>query len=247
LAFNGENTIMKKIHIHRSVLAAALALALFGPQVFAQQAPSGGDQPLAQQASPSAQPSTQADKDKAVKLKAVVVTGSMIPRVEIEGPAPVITVTAAQIKEQGFTTLWEFLDSLPQMGLTQDPASYGSTSINARAVNLRNLGPGFSLLLIDGHRVVDYPQPYNAQSNFQNYNNLPTGMIDHVEILGSGASSIYGSDAIAGVINVILKKNYQGDELNVTGGGATRGGRAYGDVNLFGGRSGDNWHVVYNL
>ncbi len=132
------------------------------------------------------------------------------------------------------------------MGQTQDPASWGSTSVNARSVNLRNLGAGFSLLMIDGHRVVDYPQPLNAQSNFQNYNNLPTGMIDHVEILASGASSIYGSDAIAGVVNVILKKNYQGDELQVTGGGATRGGRTYGDINFFGGKSGENWHIIYN-
>jgi len=101
--------------------------------------------------------------------------------------------------------------------------------------------------MIDGHRVVDYPQPLSKQSNFQNYNNLPTGMIDRVEVLASGASSIYGSDAVAGVINVILKKNYQGDELQVTGGGATRGGRAYGDVNFFGGKSGENWHILYNV
>ena len=73
------------------------------------------------------------------------------------------------------------------------------------------------------------------------------GMIDHVEILASGASSIYGSDAVAGVINVILKKNYQGDELQITGGGATRGGRNYGDINFFGGKSGSNWHILYNL
>ncbi len=232
---------------HRSVLASSLALALMAPQTFAQSAPAGSNPPSAPQASSSATPSGQPDKDKAVQMKAVTVTGSMIPRVEIEGPAPVVTITGAQIKQQGFTTLWEFLDSLPQMGQTQDPASWGSTSVNARSVNLRNLGPGFSLLMIDGHRVVDYPQPMNSQSNFQNYNNLPTGMIDRVEILASGASSIYGSDAVAGVVNVILKKNYQGDHLQVTGGGATRGGRTYGDVNFFGGRSGDNWHVVYNL
>src|ERR1700754_1880821 len=172
----------------------------------------------------------------------------MIPRVQVEGPAPVISLTGEQIKQQGFTTLWEFLDSLPQVGQqSQDPASWGSSSVNARSVNLRGLGPGFSLLMIDGHRVVDYPQPLSKQSNFQNFSNIPTGMIDHVEVLASGASSIYGSDAVAGVINVILKKNYQGDDLQVTGGGATRGGRAYGDINFFGGKYGDKWHVLYNV
>lgn len=238
---------MSKNRFHRNILASALALALFGPQAYAQSASSGSDQPSAQQASSTAQPDAQ-DKTKAVKLKEVTVTGSMIPRVEVEGNAPVVSITGVQIKQQGFTTLWEFLDSLPQVGQQQsDPSSWGSSSVNARSVNLRGLGPGFSLLLIDGHRVVDYPQPLNKQSNFQNYNNLPTGMIDHVEILASGASSIYGSDAVAGVINVILKKNYQGDELQVTGGGATRGGRAYGDVNFFGGKSGNNWHILYNV
>ncbi len=237
---------MSTIRVRRCVLASSMALALFAPHAFAQTSTtSSSDQQATQQStSPSAQPADQ--KSEAKQLQAVTVTGSMIPRVEIEGPAPVVTITGEQIKQQGFTTLYEFLDSLPQMGQTQDPASWGSTSVNARSVNLRNLGAGFSLLMIDGHRVVDYPQPLNAQSNFQNYNNLPTGMIDHVEILASGASSIYGSDAIAGVVNVILKKNYQGDELQVTGGGATRGGRAYGDINFFGGKSGENWHIIYN-
>ena len=232
-----------KTCLRRGVLASSLALALFTPHVFAQSASAGSDQSSAQ---PDAQSSDKSDK--AVKLKTITVTGSMIPRVEVEGATPVVSVSGEQIKQQGFTTLWEFLDSLPQVGQQiSDSASWGSSSVNARSVNLRGLGPQFSLLLIDGHRVVDYPQPLNKQSNFQNYNNLPTGMIDHVEILASGASSIYGSDAVAGVINVILKKNYQGDELQVTGGGSTRGGRAYGDVNFFGGKSGENWHILYNL
>jgi len=244
---------MNNIRCCRSALASALALALCAPHVYAQAvASSSNDAQATPQNTPasssqSAAESANAAKKKAVALSTVTVTGSMIPRVEIEGPAPVVSVSGEQIKQQGFTTLWEFLDSLPQVGQqTQDPAAWGSTSVNARSVNLRGLGPGFSLLMIDGHRVVDYPQPLSAQSNFQNYNNLPTGMIDHVEILASGASSIYGSDAVAGVVNVILKKNYQGDELQVTGGGATRGGRAYGDVNFFGGKSGDNWHILYN-
>ncbi|WP_233842691.1 TonB-dependent receptor [Dyella sp. 2HG41-7] len=241
---------MNSIRIRRSVLASSLALALFTPFAFAQtSATSTNNQQSTQSSSSQSVTSNgQADQSSAKQLQAVTVTGSMIPRVEIEGPAPVVSVTGQQIKDQGFTTLWEFLDSLPQVGQQQqDPASWGSTSVNARSVNLRNLGPGFSLLMIDGHRIVDYPQPLSARSNFQNYNNIPTGMIDHVEILASGASSIYGSDAVAGVVNVILKKNYQGDELQITGGGATRGGRNYGDINFFGGKSGQNWHILYNV
>jgi outer membrane receptor protein involved in Fe transport len=245
---------MSTIRVRRGVLASSLAFALFAPHAFAQTSnTSSNDQQNTQPqqgSSTSGQQSSQsqADQKNAAKLQTVTVTGSMIPRTEIEGPAPVVSITGEQIKAQGFTTLWEFLDSLPQVGQqSSDPSAWGSSSVNARSVNLRNIGPGFSLLLIDGHRVVDYPQPLNKESNFQNYNNLPTGMIDHIEVLASGSSSIYGSDAVAGVINVILKKNYEGDDLQVTGGGATRGGRAYGDVNLFGGKSGENWHILYNV
>lgn len=244
---------MNSIRVRRGVLASSLALALFSPYAIAQTSTtSSSDQQ--QSTSSNNQPQSTSSNDQqngkqnAKELKTVVVTGSMIPRVEVEGPTPVVSLTGQQIKDQGFTTLWEFLDSLPQVGQqSSDPAAWGSSSVNARSVNLRNVGPGFSLLLIDGHRVVDYPQPLNKQSNFQNYNNIPIGMVDHIEVLASGASSIYGSDAVAGVINVILKKNYQGDELQVTGGGATRGGRAYGDINFFGGKSGENWHVTYNV
>ncbi|AIF48098.1 TonB-dependent receptor domain-containing protein [Dyella japonica] len=239
---------MNNIGLRRGVLASSLALALFTPHVFAQSASSGSDQPAAQQPSPQDDTQSSGKTKKAINLKEVTVTGSMIPRAQVEGQAPVIAITGEQIKQQGFTTLWEFLDSLPQVGQQQsDSASWGSSSVNARSVNLRGLGPGFSLLMIDGHRIVDYPQPLNKQSNFQNYNNIPTGMVDRVEILATGASSIYGSDAVAGVVNVILKKNYQGDELQVTGGTATRGGRNYGDINFFGGHSGSNWKVLYNL
>ena len=236
---------MNTIRVRPGVLASSLALALFAPHAVAQTSTTSSSD---QQQSTSSSNTQQNGSPNAKELKTVVVTGSMIPRVEIEGPAPVVSLTGQQIKDQGFTTLWEFLDSLPQVGQqSSDPSAWGSSSVNARSVNLRNVGPGFSLLMIDGHRVVDYPQPLNKQSNFQNFNNIPTGMIDRVEVLASGSSSIYGSDAVAGVINVILKKNYQGDDLQVTGGGATRGGRAYGDINFFGGKSGENWHVLYNF
>lgn len=221
----------------RNALAGALAIALLSPLGTYAQTTGTADQNQTQAAATT----------KSVTLQKVVVTGSMIPRVEIEGDTPVVTITGAQIKAQGYTTLYEFMNSLPQAGVSQTAPSWGSSSVNARQLNLRNMGSGFSLLMIDGHRVVDYPQSNNGQSNFQNYNNIPTGMIDHVEILASGASSIYGSDAVAGVVNVILKKSYQGDDLQLTGGGATRGGRNYGDINLVGGRSGDHWHIVYNL
>ncbi|WP_250623161.1 TonB-dependent receptor domain-containing protein [Pinirhizobacter soli] len=243
---------MSHIFVRRSALASSLAMALLAPHAFAQAAAAASnDAPqLAQQTAPAPAnppPPGNASPQKAVDLDKVVVTGSRIPRSEIEGPAPVLIVTDQKIKAQGYQTFNEFAQSIPQAGTAETAPSWGASSVNARQLNLRNLGSDHSLLLVNGHRVADYPQPADGKSTFQNYNNIPSGMIDRVEILASGASSIYGSDAIAGVVNIILKKNYQGDDLTVTGGGATRGGRKFGDINLVGGRSGDDWHVVYNL
>jgi outer membrane receptor protein involved in Fe transport len=242
---------MNQIHLRRSLLASSLALSLFIPSAFAYAASSPyADQPVTpQEASSTDQSTTQnnSKNKKPVTLEKVVVTGSLIPRVEVEGPAPVVTISGAQIKQEGFTTVYELMNSITQTGVAQTAPSWGSSSVNARQLNLRNLGSGRSLLLVDGHRVSDYPQASGASTNFQNYNNIPTGMIDRIEILATGASSLYGSDAIAGVVNIILKKEYQGDDVQMTLGGATRGGRDYGDFNLVGGKSGDNWHIVYNL
>jgi outer membrane receptor protein involved in Fe transport len=227
-----------------------LALALFAPGAFAQTAAASG-QPDTPQSAPSADQQNASDntsaKKKSVTLQKVMVTGSLIPRVDVEGSAPVVTISGAQIKQEGFTTVYELMNSITQTGVAQTAPSWGSSSVNARQLNLRNLGSGRSLLLVDGHRVSDYPQASGASTNFQNYNNIPTGMIDRIEILATGASSLYGSDAVAGVVNIILKKDYQGDDVQFTLGSSTRGGRDYGDFNLVGGKSGDRWHIVYNL
>jgi outer membrane receptor protein involved in Fe transport len=217
----------------RRVLAGSLGLALFAPFAMAQTSPPSSD---------DAPPGSKT-------LDKVVVTGSRIPRSEIEGDAPVSVITGEQIKAQGYTTLYEFLGSMPQVSTPEfgnGISTWGNNAANARSINLRNLGADHTLLLINGYRVPDYPVPGTfGQSTFQNYNNIPVGMVDHIEVLASGASSIYGSDAVAGVINVILKKNYQGDNIKLTGGGATRGGRTYGDFLYTGGHSGEKWHLLY--
>ena len=238
---------MQHVTYRRNVLALALSAALLIPcGAFAQTTQSGSDQ------SATGQEASQTARKKT--LKEITVLGSRIPRTEIEGAAPVQIVTGVQIKAQGYTTLYQFLQSLPQSTGNSDfmarPTTWGSTSVNARTINLRGLGPQFTLLMVDGHRVVDYPQPQNGDGNhfsFQNAANIPTGMIDRVEILATGASAIYGSDAMAGVVNVILKKQYQGDDLQLQMGGDTRGGEQFGDFTWSGGHSGDKWHIVYNL
>ncbi len=216
---------------NRSALTSALVLALIAPNaVFAAE---------------------QDDKQKADKEKdeeRVVITGSRIKRVDTEGAAPVQVMTSQQIQAEGFLTAYDALSTINEaIGTVESDVQWGSHTPNASPINLRNMGPGRSLLLVNGRRVADYPLPYGGQSNFSNYSNIPAAAIERIEILTGGASAIYGSDAVAGVINVILKKNYDGDQARVRVGEATEGGRDVRDLSWAGGRTGDGWSVTYAL
>ncbi|MGX9718539.1 TonB-dependent receptor plug domain-containing protein [Stenotrophomonas acidaminiphila] len=219
---------------HRTALAAALALALGAPFVATAQ-----DAPLQEK---------DGNKTQAKQLDAVTVTGSRIARSSVEGPAPVTVITAEQMKKEGFATVYDALLTITEaIGPVQNDYDWGQSSVNASPLNLRNLGPGRSLLLINGHRVADYPMPYQGKSNFANFNNIPTGIVERIEVLTGSASAIYGSDAMGGVVNVILKDNMEGHTARVRYGEATRGGRENTDIVLSGGFSGDRWSLVYNL
>ncbi|MFT4248676.1 MAG: TonB-dependent receptor [Pseudomonas sp.] len=194
-----------------------------------------------------AQSDTQASASATTDLDAVTVTGSRIKRAEVEGAQPVLTISAEQIQQQGFATVYDALASMNQQGSVEADTQWGSHTPNASPVNLRDLGPGRTLLLVNGHRVADYPLPYGGESNFANYSNIPSAAVERIEILTGGASAIYGSDAVAGVINVILKRNYQGDQVRLRGGTATEGGRDSFDVSWTGGRTGENWSLTYAL
>ena len=223
-----------RVPLQRKALASALSLVLFAP--CAALAQNSGDQ--------SADNTT---KKENAQLETVLVTGSNIKRATIEGPSPVVTITAEQMKIQGFTTVFEALNSVTQTagGSMESNIQWGSHTPNVYGINVRGLGPGRTLLLINGVRVADYPLPYGGQNTIASYNNIPAAAIDRIEILASGASAIYGSDAVAGVINVILKEKYDADELRVKAGTSTRGGRDLRDVQFAGGKTGDNWSLYY--
>ncbi len=180
-------------------------------------------------------------------LDKVEVIGSRIKRAEVEGPSPVTIISSAQLEKEGFLSVADTLDSITQnSGSVQNELnSAGGFTPNGSPVDLRGLGPGRTLLLINGRRAADYPFPYNGQSNFQNFGNIPTAAVERIEILSGGASAIYGSDAVAGVVNVVLKKNYQGDVFKIRGGTSTTGGGDFGDLQWVGGKTGDNWSLTY--
>jgi outer membrane receptor protein involved in Fe transport len=187
------------------------------------------------------------DEEGAVELQRVEVTGSRIKRTEIEGPAPVVVLTSDQMEQEGFTTVYEALNSLTQnVSSVQDDQFLGFTP-TANAIDLRGLGPGRTLLLMDGRRITDYPLPYNSQSNLVNLSTIPIGMVDRIEVLLGGASAIYGSDAIAGVINVITKKDLDDHTISLRYGDTSDGGGESIRAQLTGGFLGDRWSFTYGL
>jgi iron complex outermembrane receptor protein len=190
-------------------------------------------------------PGLGAEED--AELEAVVVTGSRIPKIQTEGPSPVTTITAEEIQARGFTTIQEVANSLTQItGTAQNETQAGSFTQNANALELRGLGPGRTLILVDGRRVADYPLPYNSESNFVNLSSIPAAAIERVELLASGASAIYGSDAVAGVFNIVMKKQVETPlTLEVRRGFTSQGGGASTRVQAVSGVSTDNLDVLF--
>ena len=145
----------------------------------------------------------------------VEVTGSNIKRVDTEGPAPVTVLTREDIEQRGQTTVAEVLRSLPQAGgFTFDDQFTNSFAPGTAGIGLRNLGQNATLVLVNGRRVANYGFAQNVDLAFVDLNSIPLGAIERIEVLTDGASAIYGSDAIAGVVNIILRRDFKGTEVS---------------------------------
>ena len=155
------------------------------------------------------------------EIQRVVVTGSMIPTVESVGPSPVKVITAEDIKKEGVATVTEVLRRLPQNAASFDDKFQNGFAPGSAAVSLRGLGSKATLVLLNGRRIAPYGFGENISDAFVDLNTLPTAAIERIEILKDGASAIYGSDAIAGVVNIILKKDYTGTEITARLGNTT--------------------------
>jgi len=152
-------------------------------------------------------------------VETVIVTGSRIRRTESETPSPVQTITAEEIHDSGYTSTQEILHNLTANGQgTLSQSFSGAFASGAAGIALRGLNVGSTLTLIDGHRMAPYPIGDDGQRSFVDVANLPFDAIERVEVLKDGASAIYGSDAVAGVVNIILKKAYQGASLTADAG-----------------------------
>jgi iron complex outermembrane receptor protein len=150
---------------------------------------------------------------KAEYLQEVIVVGSRIPVTAKEGPQDVKIYSAEQIERSGQSTVADFLSTLPQVSIASNEANT-RTFGSATSVQLHGLPIGTTLVLINGHRV-ESSGAQGPNSDFFDLNNIPLSAVERVEVLSEGSSAIYGSDAIAGVVNIVLKANFDGLESSV--------------------------------
>ncbi|WP_177229260.1 TonB-dependent receptor [Dyella sp. OK004] len=180
-------------------------------------------------------------------LDTITVSGALISNAQIQTATPTFTMTAEEINARGFSSLEEALQSsVLALGPTQGPQYSFSFTQGAQTVNFLGLGPGFTLILLDGKPLANFGMLYNGTYNFNNLANIPMSWIDHIDIMPGGGSSIYGSQAIAGVINIVTRQRMEGGEVSLhanrfTGsGGEGQGGdisfgQRYGRFTVLGG------------
>jgi len=144
--------------------------------------------------------------EKSDKLETIVVTGSRIRRVDIENASPVFVIDKAAIEKTGAVTIGDLIQKTPSIaGAATNPQVNNGGGSGASTVSLRGLGSARTLLLVNGRRFV-----------YADVNSIPVNLVERIEILKDGASAVYGSDAVAGVVNFILRRDYQGMEANAS-------------------------------
>jgi iron complex outermembrane receptor protein len=200
--------IQLKTLLHRSTgcaLAVGLIALMATPSARAMSA-----------ASASQRPST---------LPKITVTGSAIPRSSTVIASPVEIITAKQIKAEGFTTISQVLRHLSSNNSGTIPNSFtAGFAAGSSGVALRGLKVSGTLVLIDGHRAAPYALDDDGVRSFVDLNTIPLNAVERIEVLSDSASSIYGSSAIAGVVNIILYPSYRGTRITAEGGFAEHGG-----------------------
>ncbi|WP_395006015.1 TonB-dependent receptor plug domain-containing protein, partial [Undibacterium sp.] len=188
------------------------------------------------------------------KVQKIEVTGTSIKRTSIETASPVQVITAADIERSGVSNMTELLQTIPSItsGGQNDFTTGNGFATGVATASLRGLGSASTLTLINGRRMAATAtaDPNAGQSTLYNINNIPPSAIARIEVVKDGASAVYGSDAIAGVVNIILKKEFKGLEASARLSFADQGGFQTQGASMFGG-FGDfeeqKFNVMYGL
>jgi iron complex outermembrane receptor protein len=181
---------------------------------------------LAQTSSGQPQPAAGAAPAPAdTQVQEIVVTGSLIKRTNIETPSPVTVITLQQLQTSGFDQLSSALTTVTANGAgTLSNNNSVAFAGGASGIALRGLSVGATLTLVDGHRLAPYPLSDDGERQFTDVQSIPIGAVESIEVDKDGASSTYGSDAIAGVVNIKLKTQITGFEAMAEGGTSQHGG-----------------------
>lgn len=160
-------------------------------------------------------------QDQSGEVETVIVTGSRILSSSLESPSPVQTITSEDIQTSGVVNIQDLLVRSPVAGtpLSRTNSNFLTSSVGVATIDLRNLGTARTLVLVDGRRFVAGIPGESAVD----LNTIPASFIERVDVLTGGASSIYGSDAIAGVVNIIYKKNFEGFSFDAQYGESAKG------------------------
>ena len=197
-----------------------------------------------------AQQGPPAGKATAETLTTVTVTGSYLRRTDAESPSPVSVISAEDIAKSGLNTVADVIRSVSADNsgtLTQ--AFSGAVAGGAAGVSLRGLSVDATLVLVDGHRMAPYPLADDGQRPFVDISSLPLDIVERVEVLKDGASALYGSDAIAGVVNIILKKQLTGLDFSTNVGSSYKGdglSQRFSATYGFGNLGADGHNVYFN-
>ncbi|WP_440874710.1 TonB-dependent receptor domain-containing protein [Thalassotalea sp. PLHSN55] len=166
-----------------------------------------------------AEATTQQEAEE--EIERIVTTGTRIHKADLESANPITIISAEDMMAAGNITVFDALADLSQnSGLVGGDENTASFTPNAKVLNLRGFGPQYTLVLINGQRLASYPQPYGGSSTVLNVDTIPAAAVKQIEILTTGASAIYGSDAVAGVVNIILKDNIEETTVSAMIGGS---------------------------
>lgn len=209
---------MKTNHtkIARALFAAgligSLSTTLFSTSALAQQAEPtpATPAPTATQPAPAKSTAASADKaDKAAKVEKaaeqIVVTGSRFAKQDFDSNSPILTISAEELSKHSDITLDTFLNSLPQVNPAGTTTSNNPPNAGQSNIDLRGLGANRNLVLIDGRRAM-----VSASNQTVDLNTIPLALVESIEVISGGAGAVYGADAIAGVVNVKLKRRFEG-------------------------------------
>ena len=184
--------------------------------------------------------------------EAITVTGSILRNPNLSGANPVTHLSAADLKQRGISTVAQALQTVTANGsgnLPQNFTGNGAFAAGASGVSLRGLTTDSTLVLIDGQRAAYYPLSDDGERNFVDTNSIPQSIVQSIDVQQDGGSATYGADAVAGVVNIITKKQVQGFEGAAEGGLTQRGDaghqRLYATYG-YGDLSRDNFNVWIN-